>query len=279
MNLRLGPWRHYIGPTPRTAPWRASARSADRSVPTAGEQNRLPAGGRLVSGRHRPGVLCCAVGGASGPRVRRGRDVGPGSRGSPPLLSWERLRRGGRAVECGGLENRRAQAPWVRIPPSPPRWCPRRQARPSREAQSSGSIGRTTRRSPHGHNTPSRALLRRAAGASDPPGSRVRWLLPLQPVVEPLAVQAELPTDAGQGPVWDLPLPEWYRNRHMAGPRVAGFDGDPVAAAGTSTARRLKAVAKEGANDVVAADRRRAMTPATPCWRRLRATGRRVRGG
>src|SRR5450759_3249811 len=35
-------------------------------------------------------------------------------------LSVNPPRRGGRAVYCGGLENRRAQAPWVRIPASPP---------------------------------------------------------------------------------------------------------------------------------------------------------------
>ena len=43
---------------------------------------------------------------------------------------YPRPRRGGRAVDCGGLENRWVQAPWVRIPPSPqhssdPRVSPR----------------------------------------------------------------------------------------------------------------------------------------------------------
>lgn len=42
------------------------------------------------------------------------------------LILW----RGGRVVECGGLENRCPQkGPWVRIPPSPPGFAnPRLQA-------------------------------------------------------------------------------------------------------------------------------------------------------
>ena len=52
------------------------------------------------------------------------------------------LRRGGRAVEGTGLENRRAQASWVRIPPPPSkaavevvRWTPEGERRGGREAE------------------------------------------------------------------------------------------------------------------------------------------------
>ena len=61
---------------------------------------RLPRPERLGGPRHRVGAV----------------DAGPGVR----ARCYDPSRSGGRVVEGGGLENRRAQAPGVRIPPAPP---------------------------------------------------------------------------------------------------------------------------------------------------------------